>query len=387
MKSFKTLNNIDPIGIDIFSNAGFKETDSDKPDIYLVRSADMHQYSFSKNLLAVGRAGAGVNNIPIDNLSGLGIPVFNAPGANANAVKELVIASILTSARNLIEASNYVANLDSSDPNLKSNIEKGKKQFVGHELPDKTLGVIGLGAIGVQVANTALSLGMKVVGFDPSITVSSAWQLSSDVVKANSLNDLLSKSDYITIHVPLLESTKGLINTKHVSVIKDNATILNFSRDGIIDDDALTSLLENKLARYVTDFAQPALMNNAKVLCFPHLGASTYEAERNCAVMVCKNIRDFIEMGIIRNSVNLPDISIEGNPTNRLVIINKNVPNMVGQITSLLASKNINISNFVNVSKGDIAINLVDLDSKVSDDAISEISKINGILSARSITK
>ena len=382
--SYATLNNIAKEGISIVEAAGLKKVNPDKdPSVILLRSAELHDHTFGESLLAVGRAGAGVNNIPIDLLTSRGIPVFNAPGANANAVKELVKGSILLAARNLIEASVYISKLDVNDPLFKKNIENGKKQFIGTELPGKTLGVIGLGSIGLEVANSALALGMKVIGYDPAITVSHAWKLSSDVKHSNKLGDLLKQSDYITIHVPLVDQTRNLINVENVLSIKNGCVLLNFSRDGIISTDALKLGLGKNLSKYITDFAEPVLFGYPNVTTFPHLGASTYEAELNCAVMVSENICRFIRDGEIVNSVNLPNAILSRSRPFRLLVINENVPNMVGQITTILASHHINISDFLNSSKGGVAVSLLDLDVKLQLTVLDEIKQIKGILSAR----
>jgi D-3-phosphoglycerate dehydrogenase len=382
--SYATLNNIAQEGISIVEASGLKKVDPNSdPNVLLLRSADLHSHTFGKSLLAVARAGAGVNNIPIDLLTSMGIPVFNAPGANANAVKELVIASILLAARNLIEASTYISKLDMNDPLFKKNIENGKKQFVGTELPGKTLGVIGLGSIGLEVANSALALGMQVVGYDPSITVNHAWQLSSKVKQSTTLVELLKQSDYITIHVPLIEQTKNLINIDNVATIKNGCVLLNFSRDGIISSDALSTALGNNVYKYVTDFSDPVLFSHPNVITFPHLGASTYEAELNCAVMVSENICRFIRDGAIINSVNFPNTSLLRSRPFRLLVINENIPNMVGQITTVLANHSINISDFLNSSKGAVAVNLLDLDISLGCNVLDEIRQIKGVLSAR----
>jgi len=382
--TYTALNNIDEAGTNIVQSAGLTNVDANSdPNVIILRSADLHNYDFGNSLLAVARAGAGVNNIPITNLTKKGIPVFNAPGANANAVKELVIASILLAARNLLEASTYISKLDVNDIAFKKNIESGKKQFVGSELPGKTLGVIGLGSIGVEVANTAVGLGMKVIGYDPDITVGHAWQLSSAVKQSNKLLDLLKEADYITIHVPLFEQTKDLINAKNISSVKKGCVLLNFSRDGIISSEALEVALGKNIRKYVTDFAEPTLFGHPNVVTFPHLGASTYEAEKNCAVMVSKNVCKFLKDGEILNSVNFPNASLDRTKPYRLLIINENVPNMVGQITTALANYKINISDFLNVSKDKVAVNLLDLDIEVNNDALKTISEIKGILNVR----
>lgn len=380
-----TLNNISSKGLDRLPReryeVGKKVT---KPHAILVRSFDMHGMAFPADLYAVGRAGAGVNNIPVSKLSGLGIPVFNAPGANANAVKELVIAAILLAARNLVAAWDYVRDLEDNDGDIAPIIEAAKKQFVGFELPGRTLGVVGLGAIGVEVANAALNLGMNVVGYDPAITVERAWQLSSGVEQAADLDELCSRADIITSHVPYNDGTQGLLSRERLALLPKGAVVLNFAREGIVDDEALVAALDSgAISTYVTDFPTRPLMNHEGVICLPHLGASTREAEENSAVMVIDNLREFLENGIIRHAVNFPEAMLRRTRPHRLAISNANVPNMVGQVSTALAEEGINIADLLNVSQSDVAFTLVDLDAPASETTLKRIRSIDGILSLR----
>jgi D-3-phosphoglycerate dehydrogenase len=355
-----------------------------EPDAILVRSHDMHTMEVPACLLAVGRAGAGVNNIPVAALTAKGVPVFNAPGANANAVKELVVAAMLLAARNIVGAWDYVRKLDGSDEEIAAAVEAGKKKFVGFELPGRTLGVIGLGAIGVEVANAALALGMNVIGYDPKITVRRAWQLSSGVEQAATLEDLFRRSNIVTSHIPLVADTRGLINSDRLKLLKKGGIVLNFARHGIVDDAAVLAALDaGRLSTYVTDFPTPLIKGHAKVICLPHLGASTYEAEENCAVMVADNLRDFLEHGNISHSVNFPEAHLPRTRPHRLAISNANVPNMVGQVSTALAAQNLNIADLLNVSKGDVAHTILDLDGPVNDATVARLRTIDGILCVR----
>ena len=380
-----TLNNIASEGLDRLPReryeVGANVTD---PDAILVRSYQMHDMEFPGNLCAVARAGAGVNNIPVSKLSELGVPVFNAPGANANAVKELVIAAILLAARKLIAASDYVRGLEESDGGIARAIEAGKKQFVGFELPGRTLGVVGLGAIGVEVANAALDLGMNVVGYDPAITVERAWQLSSGVEQAADLNELCSRADVVTAHVPINDHTRGMLGREQLALLPQGAVVLNFAREGIVDDEAMVAALDaGTIDTYVTDFPSRPLMEHDNVICLPHLGASTREAEENSAVMVANNLREFLENGNIRHSVNFPEAMLRRTRPHRLAITNANVPNMVGQVSTALAEDGINIADLLNVSRSNVAHTLVDLDGPASDNTLKRIRSIDGILSVR----
>ena len=380
-----TLNNISSKGLDRLPRERYEVGEKvTKPHAILVRSFDMHGMAFPADLYAVGRAGAGVNNIPVSKLSGLGIPVFNAPGANANAVKELVIAAILLAARNLVAAWDYVRDLEDNDGDIAPIIEAAKKQFVGFELPGRTLGVVGLGAIGVEVANAALNLGMNVVGYDPAITVERAWQLSSGVEQAADLDELCSRADIITSHVPYNDGTQGLLSRERLALLPKGAVVLNFAREGIVDDEALVAALDSgAISTYVTDFPTRPLMNHEGVICLPHLGASTREAEENSAVMVIDNLREFLENGIIRHAVNFPEAMLRRTRPHRLAISNANVPNMVGQVSTALAEEGINIADLLNVSQSDVAFTLVDLDGPASETTLKRIRSIDGILSLR----
>jgi len=353
-------------------------------DAILLRSHKMHDMELPATLLAVARAGAGVNNIPVEMLTERGIPVFNAPGANANAVKELVLGAMLMAARNLGGASEYVRGLDGDDAELAKAVEAGKKQFLGFELPGRTLGVIGLGAIGVEVANAALNLGMNVVGYDPKITVRRAWQLSSGVEQAPSLDEVFRRADVVTTHVPLNGDTRALINRDRLMRLPRGAIVLNFARQGVVDDEAVLELLDDGvIGTYVTDFPTLALKNHANVVSFPHLGASTREAEENCAIMVANNLKEFLENGNIRYSVNFPEAVLRRTRPHRLSIANANVPNMVGQVSTALAEENINIADLLNVSRGDVAYTIVDLDGPANEETLKRIRAIDGILCLR----
>ena len=383
-----TLNNIALAGLKRFPRERYEvASEILHPDAIMLRSHDMHDMEISDTLLAVARAGAGVNNIPIERCSAAGVPVFNAPGANANAVKELVLTAIFLAARNICQAADHVKNLQLEGAELEAAVEAGKKQFVGFEIPGKTLGVVGLGAIGVEVANAALNLGMKVVGFDPQITVGRAWQMSSGVEQASSLDDLFSRADVLTTHVPITEETRNLVNSDRLGLMRDGSVLLNFARAPIVDEDAVAKALESgKLHAFVTDFPSAALKNHPRVTALPHLGASTYEAEENCAIMVAGNLRDFLENGNIRHSVNFPEATMPRNGRQRLVVANANVPNMVGQISTTLAEAKLNIADLLNKSRGELAYTLVDIDGKADAATLAKIGGIGGVLSVRAIT-
>lgn len=360
--------------------------EADDPDVILVRSHDMHAMEFGPRLKAVGRAGTGVNNIPVAALSARGVPVFNAPGANANAVKELVLAGMLIAARNLVPALDFVRGLERGAPDLERQVESGKKAFVGTELPGRTLGVIGLGRIGRLVADAGIRLGMHVLGFDPEITVEAAWSLPAQVRRANSIADVLKASDYVTLHVPLTERTRHLINARNLAHARRGAVLLNFSRDGIADDRAvLDALSARHLQCYVTDFPSATLLGRPGVVALPHLGASTREAEDNCAVMVVDEVREYIEDGTIRNAVNFPDAQMGRESPWRLAIANANVPNMLAQISHVMGERRINIHNMLNKSRGETAYTLVDVDSPVPEAALEALRRIEGVLAVRYI--
>ena len=384
-----TLNNIALAGLRRLPDDRFEiGADISAPDAVLLRSHDMHSMTIPDSVAAIGRAGAGVNNIPVAAMSGRGIPVFNAPGANANAVKELAVAGMLSAARNLFSARDYVKGLDQEGDDLDQAIEAGKKQFVGFELPGRTLGVIGLGAVGVEVANVALSLGMKVVGFDPQITVQRAWQLSSGVQQVASLERLFEDTDVVSIHVPLIDATRGMIDAVHLELMHDNGILINFSRRGIVRRKALLNALDSgKLHAFVTDFPTSELIVHPNVIALPHLGASTAEAEENCAIMVAENVRDFLENGNIRYSVNFPEASMPRDGTYRVTIANANVPNMVGQISTCLANAGLNIEDLLNKSRGKLAYTVVDLDGPVPDDTLASLRSIEGVLTLRNLGK
>lgn len=383
-----TLNNISVAGLDRLPRNGYEiASEITNPDAILLRSYKMHDMAIPASLKAVGRAGAGVNNIPVDKMTAQGIPVFNAPGANANAVKELVIAGMLLACRNICQAWDFTRHIEADDAQMNKEVEAGKKMFAGFELPGRTLGVVGLGAIGRNVANAALALGMKVVGYDPGITVEGAWRLSSDVMKASSVDDLLARADFVTFHVPLIDATRNMINADRLSNMKDGVVILNFARDGIIDDAAVLSAIEKgKVYAYVCDFPSNLLKGQDKVITLPHLGASTREAEDNCAIMVAEQVREYLENGNIHNSVNFPEVHMpRTDEAYRLAVANTNVPNMLGQISTTLANAGLNILDMLNKSRGDIAYTLVDVDQALPESAIEEISKIQGVLNVRTL--
>ncbi len=355
-----------------------------QPDAILLRSADLHSVEIAPTVRAIGRAGAGTNNIPVAAMSQRGVPVFNAPGANANAVKELVIAGMLMAARNLPAALRFVAELDPAAPDMEHAVEGGKKAFAGFELAGHTLGVVGLGRIGCLVADAAIRLGMHVVGYDPEITVDAAWSLPSQVRKAHSVAELLKASHFVSLHVPLVPATRQLIGVETVGQMKHGAVLLNFSREGVVDEAAVLGALDaGKLRNYVCDFPSPAANAHARVIALPHLGASTREAEDNCALMVVDQLRDFLENGNIRNAVNFPDAVAPRESKFRVVIANANVPNMLAQISTTMARSGLNIHNMLNKSRGEMAYTIVDVDSAVPDAAMQAIGAIQGVLAAR----
>jgi D-3-phosphoglycerate dehydrogenase / 2-oxoglutarate reductase len=386
MFKIQTLNNISKNGLSRLPSANYSvANDVTDPDAILVRSADMHGKPLAASIKAIARAGAGVNNIPVAELSKRGVPVFNAPGANANAVKELVVAGMLIAARNLGDALAFVGSLGAQD-DLHHRVEAEKKRFVGSELAGKTLGVVGLGAIGVKVANAAYALGMRVLGFDPHMTVDGAWALSSDVTKAGSLNELYAGSDYISFHVPLNDATRGIFGTAALELARPGVVLLNFAREGIVEPEVLKQgLASGRIGRYVTDFPSPDLLGEARVIGLPHLGASTGEAEENCALMVVDQLRDFLENGNVHNAVNFPNTRMSRTGSARLCIANQNRPNMIGQLSHVLGEAGVNIAQMHNASRGDIAYTLIDLDSAASQALIDSIGKIEGILSVRAI--
>jgi len=382
-----TLNNISVAGLERLPRDKYEiASEIGHPDAILVRSAKMHDMEVPDSLKAIGRAGAGVNNIPVDKMSDMGIAVFNAPGANANAVKELVIAGMLMGCRNIGPAWDFARSLEGDDAKINKAVEAGKKNFGGFELPGRTLGVVGLGAIGRNVANAALQLGMRVVGFDPAITVEGAWQLSSDVEKAGSMEELVTKVDFITFHVPLVDETRHMINAERLKLMRDGVVILNFARNGIIDDEAVSAAIKaGKVYAYVCDFPSNLLKNHERVVTLPHLGASTVEAEDNCAIMVAEQVRDYLEHGNVRNSVNFPAVYMERTEGQRVAIVNRNEPNMVGQISSALANKGLNIVDMINKSRGNLAYTMIDVEGTVDESLRDELTKINGVLNIRLI--
>jgi D-3-phosphoglycerate dehydrogenase len=389
MFKVQTFNNIAAEGLSRLPRDRYKIcSDIIDPDAILLRSHKMHDISIPTSVLAIGRAGVGTNNIPVDEMSSRGIPVFNSPGANANAVKELAIAGMLIGARNLCRASEYVSALKGTGDELNKAVEAGKKQFVGFELPGKTLGVVGLGAIGVEVANAALSLGMKVVGFDPAITVQNAWQLSSGVKQADTLDQLLHCADFVTLHVPLIDATREIVNAESIHLMKDGAVLVNFARGEIVDNSAVTAALDNgKLHSFVTDFPTPELINHPKVVALPHLGASTAEAEENCAIMVAENIKDYLENGNIRYSVNFPEARLPRLNAWRITLANANVPNMVGQVSTCIANAGLNIEDLLNKSIGELAYTIVDVNDEPSLMLLEKIGSIEGVLTLRNLGK
>jgi D-3-phosphoglycerate dehydrogenase len=385
MYKILTLNNISVKGLQRLPRESYEvASEVSHPDAVLLRSYKMHDMDIPESVAAIGRAGAGVNNIPVDKMTNLGVPVFNAPGANANAVKELVLAGLLMASRNIDGAMKFADRLDGTDAEISTAVESGKKNFVGSELPSKTLGVIGLGAIGLRVANAALSLGMKVVGYDPLISVQSAWQLSSGVQKAVSIDHLFSQCDAISVHVPLLDATRGLASAERIAMMPKGGILVNLARGGICDDEAVLAALDSgHLQSYVIDFPTGELLKHPKVISFPHLGASTAEAEENCAVMVADSVREFLEDGTVRNSVNFPEAFMPRNGGSRITIANANVPNMVGQISTILAESQLNIADLLNKSRGDVAYTIIDLDDDISEATLDSIRAIEGVLALR----
>jgi D-3-phosphoglycerate dehydrogenase / 2-oxoglutarate reductase len=382
-----TLNQISSHGLHRFPAARYTIAKTiDHPDAILVRSHDMHAMSIPPSVKAIGRAGAGTNNIPVAEMSKRGVPVFNAPGANANAVKELVFTALLLAARNVIPALDYVGGLEADAGDLEARVEEGKKHFAGIELPHRTLGIIGLGAVGGLVADTAIKLGMKVIGFDPEITVDAAWRLPSSVRKANSIEEVLKASEFVTLHVPLLGVTRHLIDAKRLAAMKPGGVLLNFARDAVVDEAAvLEALAAKKLKYYLCDFPSARLVGKPGVVALPHLGASTEEAEENCAVMVVDQVREYLEHGTIANAVNFPAIEMARESPYRIAIANANVPNMLGQISTAMAHAGLNIHNMLNKSRGETAFTLVDVDSPIKPAVIKAIGAIEGVLSVRSI--
>ncbi|MBL1319473.1 MAG: phosphoglycerate dehydrogenase [Methylophaga sp.] len=386
MLKILTLNNISVSGLDRLPRENYEiASEIQNPDAVLLRSFKMHDWDVPPTLQAIGRAGAGVNNIPVEKMTSKGIPVFNAPGANANAVQELVLTGMLLSARNICPAWEFAKQLEGDDTQITKQVEAGKSDFVGFELPRKTLGVIGLGAIGIKIANTVTALGMRVIGYDPKITVESAWKLSHEVEQATSVDDLLTHCDFVTFHVPLIEATKNMINADRLVNMRDNVTILNFARSGIVNDEAVIAALDSgKVNAYVCDFPSNLLKNHPKVIALPHLGASTAEAEDNCAIMVAEQVKDYLENGNITNSVNFPSIKMRKQADQfRLTVAHENVPNILSSITNAIANVEINIVDMLSKSFNDAAYTLIDIESPLSESVQDEIKAIEGVLNVR----
>lgn len=382
-----TLNNIRVAGLDRLPRDRYEvASEIQHPDGVLLRSFNMHDWPLPENLKAVGRAGAGVNNIPVDRLTARGIPVFNTPGANANAVKELVLLGMLMAARNIGAAWDFARHLEGTDKEITQQVEAGKKRFVGIELPNRTLGVIGLGAIGVKVANAALALGMRVIGYDPHITVNNAWQLAAQVEQVLSVDDVLAQADFVTLHVPLIEATRSLIDAKRLQNPRTNLTLLNFSRQGVVDDQAVCAALEaGKIKAYVCDFPSNLLKTQERVIALPHLGASTEEAEENCAVMVADQIRGYLEHGSVHNSVNFPEMMMPRSEGHRLLVVNSNIPHMIERISQAIANADINILDLLNRSRGEIACTLVDMEQPLPAAALEQMKTTEGVLAVRTL--
>jgi D-3-phosphoglycerate dehydrogenase len=386
MYKIQPPNNIPVAGLDRLPRDNYEvASEMTHPDAILVRSAKMHDMELPDTVKAIGRAGAGVNNIPVERMTEIGVPVFNAPGANANAVKELVVAGMLIAARNIGQAWKFATGLEGEDVEINKNVEAGKKNYVGFELPGRTLGVIGLGAIGVKVANAARALGMHVIGYDPTITVKAAWQLESDVEQALSVDDLVARSDFITFHVPLNDATANMINADRLKLMKKNSVLLNFARNGIIDDEAVVKSLDGgHLYAYVCDFPSNLLKDHPRCITLPHLGASTSEAEENCAIMVAEQVKDWLENGNVLNAVNFPEINLpRAEDGYRIAVVNSNVPNMLGQVSTLLADAGLNIIDMLNKSRDQIAVTLIDVDKAPEPELSEKIASIDGVLSVR----
>ena len=389
MYTIKTLNKIAEKGLNVFDNPNYQIDDQcETPDAIILRSFNMHDMEIDRNVKAIARAGAGVNNIPVSELTERGIVVFNTPGANANAVKEIVLTTLMASSRNLFDGILWTKSLTGQGNEVPKLVEAGKKQFVGKEIKGKTLGVIGLGAIGALVANNALELDMDVMGFDPFISVDTAWNLSRNVERALTIEQLFASCDYITVHVPLTDQTREMFNKESFSIMKQGVHILNFSRGELVNENEMAIALESgKVAKYITDFPNENVLNMKNVVCIPHLGASTTESEENCAVMASYQVKEFLEVGNIRNSVNFPNASLPYEGKRRVTAYHKNVPNMVGQIISVLSSYHLNIADMVNRSRGQYAYTMIDIDEQLNGDVIPEINKkislIDGIVTVR----
>ncbi len=388
MYKILTLNTIQAVGLARLPSTRYTvDTDLSDPDVVLLRSFNMHEWPIPATLKAVGRAGSGVNNIPVTKLTGMGIPVFNTPGANANAVKELVLAGMLLAARHIGPAWDFARHLVGDDKSINEQVEAGKKRFVGIELPNRILGVIGLGAIGVKIANAAIALGMRVKGYDPHITVSNAWQLAAQVEQVNSVNEILAQSDFVTLHIPLNDETHHLVDAKRLATAKPGITILNFARAAIVDEVAICEAMDTaKVRSYVCDFPSNRLKNHPRVITLPHLGASTEEAEENCAIMIADQVRDYLEQGTIHNSVNFPEMAVTRDPkTTRLIIVNANIPGMIERISAVVAKAELNICDMLNKSRGEIACTLVDVEGPMTPEVADSIARSEGVLAVRVI--
>ena len=386
MKTIHCLNPISKLGTRLFDDTYTMVDDAAKAEGILVRSASMHEMELSENLLAVARAGAGVNNIPLETCAEAGVVVFNTPGANANGVKELVLAGMLLGARDIVGGIQWCKER-TDDPEIAKSVEKGKKAFAGHEIKGKKLGVIGLGAIGAEVANAAAALGMEVYGYDPFISVNAAWNLSRDVEHITSVDTIYKECDYITVHVPLLDSTREMINEKSLDMMKDGVVILNFARDLLVNDDDMEKALKSgRVKRYITDFPNPKTVGMEGVIAIPHLGASTEESEDNCAVMAVEELKDYLENGNIRHSVNYPDCDMGVcRGACRIAVLHRNIPNMIGQVTAILADCNVNISDMTNKSRAKYAYTLLDLEDRVDVETVGRLTQIKGVLRVRVI--
>ncbi len=389
MFRIRTMNKISPFGLELFPRDRYEvAADLPNPDALLVRSADLHGLEIPETVKAIGRAGAGVNNIPLSACTDRGIVVFNTPGGNANAVKELVIAALLLSSRRIVDGLRWTTTLADKADEVPELVEKGKSKFEGPEIKGKTLGILGLGAIGVMVANDAIALGMDVIGYDPYISVDAAWSLSRQVKRAESLEELLRKADYVTLHVPLVEETKGLIDAGKIKMMKKGARIVNLARGGLVNEaDLIAALKDERLAAYVTDFPTAELLACGKATCIPHLGASTPEAEDNCAVMVVRQLMDFLESGNIKNAVNFPHCRLERRAPHRLLVANRNIPNMVGQITTILAGAGVNITDLINHHRDEYAYNIIDSEQAIPQAVLQGIGAVNGIIRVRTIDR
>jgi D-3-phosphoglycerate dehydrogenase len=387
MFNIKTINNISDKGLSLLPADIYSVSpETDNPDAIILRSQKLHDMDIPANLKVVGRAGAGTNNVPVEKLGEQGVVVFNAPGANANAVKELVICGMLLACRNICQAWQYAANVEGSDEEQNKAVEAGKKKYVGYELPGRTLGVVGLGAIGVEIANAAVALGMRVIGFDPTITVKSAWKMSSSVEEMASIEELLKEADFVSFHVPLIDATLNLLNSQRIAAMKDGAVILNFARNGIVDDEAALAALESgKISAYVCDFPAEKLKRNEHVITLPHLGASTVEAEENCAMMIAEQIKDFLENGNIKNSVNYPAVKLPRGGKSRVALTHKNMPDMIAKITTAVGDAGFNIYHMRNESRNELAYTLMDIESEIGENLIEQLADIEGVLKARQV--